>query len=78
MTKLDERLARTAESLKSQATQQVEKTKAAFEKRCDGLQETVEALEEYVEGAETERESMGKTFQQLVQTLMTDQKPRRK
>ena len=75
--KLEERLSRTADTLKSQATQQVEKTRIAFEKRCNGLQETIEALEEYVEGAETERESMGKTFQQLVHTLM-DQKARRK
>lgn len=78
VTRLEDKLSRATESLKSHATQQSDKVRQMLEKRCDGLQETVEALEEFVEGAETERESLGKTFQQLVQTLTSDQKSRRK
>ena len=78
VTRLDEKLAKAADSLKAAATQQSDKVRQAFEKRCDALQNKVESLEEFVEDAETERESLGKTFQQLVQTLTSDQKRRRK
>ena len=67
--RLEDRLTRSSETLKNQTLQHSEKVRAAMEKRCDQLQDTIVDLEEYVEGAELERETMGKTFQQLVQTL---------
>lgn len=78
ISRLEERLSRSTETLKTHAAQQSDRVRATMQKRCDQLQETVSALEEFVEGAEEERQSMGKLFQQLVQTLSAGSKSKKK
>ena len=78
VSRLEERLSRSAETLKAHATQQSDRVRTTMQKRCDEIQDTVGALEEFVEGAEVERQSMGKLFQQLVQTLSAGPKSKKK